>query len=107
MPVPSNIILPNHDFLCERTSGSSLLVPWSAAERNGHKNEYLGKGIGKAPLQRLAQIAMEQGCGRLGRSCLNGNRPGIGFCLPLNATPMDQWTAYRFTGETLRRMADG
>lgn len=69
--------------------------------------EHRGKGIGKALLQRLAQIAVERGCGRLEWSCLDWNRPSIDFYLSLDATPMDQWTVYRLTGETLHRMAYG
>ena len=71
------------------------------------KPEHRGKGVGKALLQRLAQIAMERGCGRLEWACLDWNRSSIDFYLSLGAAPMDQWTIYRLTGETLRRMADG
>ena len=69
--------------------------------------EYLGKGIGKALLRRLAQITVERGCGRLEWACLDWNKPSIDFYLSLDATPMDQWTVYRLTGDTLRRMAEG
>ena len=71
------------------------------------KPEHRGKGIGKALLQRLAQIAVKRGCGRLEWACLDWNKPSIDFYLSLDAAPMDQWTVYRLTGETLRRMADG
>ena len=50
---------------------------------------------------------MERGCGRLEWSCLDWNKPSIDFYLSLDATPMDQWTVYRLTGDTLRRMAEG
>ena len=69
--------------------------------------EHRGKGIGKALLQRLAQITIERGCGRLEWACLDWNKPSIEFYLSLDAMPMDQWTVYRLTGDTLRRMADG
>ena len=69
--------------------------------------EHRGKGYGKALLRRLAQITMERGCGRLEWSCLDWNKPSIDFYLSLDATPMDQWTVYRLTGATLRRMAEG
>ena len=68
--------------------------------------EHRGKGCGKALLRRLAQITMERGCGRLEWSCLDWNKPSIGFYLSLDATPMDQWTVYRLTGDTLRKMAE-
>ena len=68
--------------------------------------EHRGKGYGKALLRRLAQITMERGCGRLEWACLDWNKPSIDFYLSLDATPMDQWTVYRLTGNTLRRMAE-
>ncbi|MDE6259853.1 MAG: GNAT family N-acetyltransferase [Oscillospiraceae bacterium] len=69
--------------------------------------EHRGKGYGKALLRRLAQITMERGCGRLEWACLDWNKPSIDFYLSLDATPMDQWTVYRLTGDTLRKMAEG
>lgn len=65
-----------------------------------------GKGYGKAILKKLAQIAEEQGCGRLEWACLDWNRPSIDFYLSLHAAPMDEWTTYRLTGDTLSQMAD-
>ena len=67
--------------------------------------EYRGKGYGKAILKRLAQIAVERGCGRLEWACLDWNRPSIDFYLSLGAVPMDEWTTYRVTGETLQKLA--
>ena len=67
--------------------------------------EYRGKGYGKATLQRLAQIAVERGCGRLEWSCLDWNKPSIDFYLSLGAVPMEEWTVYRLTGDTLTQMA--
>ena len=67
--------------------------------------EYRGKGYGKATLQKLAQIAVERGCGRLEWSCLDWNQPSIDFYLSLGAVPLEEWTAYRLTGDTLTQMA--
>jgi len=67
--------------------------------------EYRGKGYGKAFLRKLAQIALEQGCGRLEWWCLDTNKPSIDFYLSLNAQPMDEWTVFRITGETLTELA--
>ena len=69
----------------------------------GHR----GKGYGKAILRKLAAIAMERGCGRLEWSCLDWNKPSIDFYLSLDAEPMDEWTVYRLTGETLTNLAKG
>jgi len=70
------------------------------------KPEYRGRGVGKGLLRRLAQIALERGCGRLEWWCLDWNRPSIGFYLSLGARPMDEWTVYRLSGDTLRRLAE-
>jgi GNAT superfamily N-acetyltransferase len=58
------------------------------------KPKYRGNGYGKAILKRLAQIAVERGCGRLEWSCLDWNQPSIDFYLSLGATPMSGWTGY-------------
>jgi GNAT superfamily N-acetyltransferase len=67
--------------------------------------EHRGKGCGKGLLRRLAQIALERGCGRLEWACLNWNQPSIDFYLSTGAQPMDEWKVYRLTGDTLARMA--
>ncbi len=69
------------------------------------KPQYRGKGYGKGLLIRLAKIAKERGCGRLEWSCLDWNKPSIDFYLSLGAKPMDEWTIYRVTGETLDKLA--
>jgi len=66
--------------------------------------EYRGRGCGRALLQRLAQIAVERGCGRLEWACLDWNQPSIDFYRSLSAVPMDEWTTYRLTGDTLLEM---
>ena len=70
------------------------------------KSEHRGKGYGKGLLKKLAQIAVERGCGRLEWSCLDWNKPSIDFYLSLGAKPMEDWTTYRLAGDTLRNMAD-
>ena len=67
--------------------------------------ECRGKGYGKAMLGKLAEITVERGCGRLEWACLDWNQPSIDFYLSLGAVPMDDWTIYRLTGETLENMA--
>ncbi len=66
---------------------------------------FRGKGYGKALLRKLAQIALERGCGRLEWACLDWNKPGIDFYLSLGAAPMNEWTTYRLTGDTLNEAA--
>ena len=67
--------------------------------------EHRGKGCGRALLKKLAQIAVERGCGRLEWACLDWNKPSIEFYKSLGAVPMDEWTVYRATGDTLLKMA--
>ena len=68
--------------------------------------EYRGKGYGKAILRKLAQIAVERGCGRLEWWCLDWNKPSIDFYLSLGAEPMSDWTVYRIAGDTLKQLAE-
>ena len=67
--------------------------------------EHRGKGFGKALLRRLAQIAVERGCGRLEWWCLDWNRPSIDFYLAMGAEPMSDWTVYRAAGDALAALA--
>lgn len=69
------------------------------------KPEHRGKGFGTALLAKLAQIALERGCGRLEWACLDWNTPSIEFYKSLGAQTMDEWTVYRLTGDTLEAMA--
>lgn len=64
-----------------------------------------GRGVGKALLARLAQIAVERGCGRLEWAVLDWNAPAIGFYKNLGAVPQDDWTTFRLTGEALESLA--
>lgn len=64
-----------------------------------------GKGIGKALLIRLAQIAKENDCGRLEWSVLDWNAPAIRFYKSLGAVPMDEWTIFRLAGDALADLA--
>ena len=66
------------------------------------KPEHRGKGYGKATLQQLGRIALERRCGRLEWACLDWNRPSIDFYLSLDAKPMEEWTVYRLTGDSLK-----
>ena len=67
--------------------------------------EHRGKGYGKGLLAKLASIAVERGYGRMEWSCLDWNRPSIDFYKSLGAVPMDEWTVYRLTGNTLHELA--
>ena len=68
--------------------------------------EERGKGYGEALLRHLARTALDRGCGRLEWACLDWNRPSIDFYTKkMRALPMEEWTTYRLTGETLEAAA--
>ncbi|MCM2310697.1 MAG: GNAT family N-acetyltransferase [Steroidobacteraceae bacterium] len=62
-------------------------------------------GAGKALLQHLAGIAVQQGCGRFEWSVLDWNEPAIGFYRSIGAVAMDEWVRYRLAGEALAKFA--
>jgi len=63
------------------------------------------RGFGGALLAYVARLAKERRCGRLEWSVLDWNEPAINFYKQLGATPMSEWTVYRMTGESLRKLA--
>ena len=68
--------------------------------------EARGRSFGKGLLQELSRITVERGCGRLEWACLDWNQPSIDFYTKkMRAVPMDGWTVYRLTGETLEEAA--
>jgi GNAT superfamily N-acetyltransferase len=64
-----------------------------------------GKGLGKAFLVKLAQIAVERDCARLEWWVLDWNEPAIGFYESLGARAMDEWTVMRVDGPALASLA--
>jgi GNAT superfamily N-acetyltransferase len=69
------------------------------------KPEQRSHGVGRALLERLAQIAVERDCGRLEWAVLNWNEDAIRFYERLGAKPNSEWTVYRLAGESLRTLA--
>src|SRR5882672_5449258 len=65
------------------------------------------KGLGRQLLAHLARIATERGYGRVEWSVLDWNEPAINFYTGLGATPMDEWTIFRLTGASLRKLSSG
>jgi GNAT superfamily N-acetyltransferase len=64
-----------------------------------------GCGLGRALLRRLARIAADAGYGRVEWSVLDWNEPAIEFYKQLGAVPMDEWTVFRLTGDSLKEFA--
>ena len=67
--------------------------------------EMRGRGIGRALLSFLAQLAVERGCGRLEWAVLDWNVDAIGFYERLGARAMDEWTTFRIAGKALLQLA--
>ena len=66
-----------------------------------------GAGAGKALLRRLAQIALEKGCGRFEWSVLDWNEPSIKVYEAIGAEAQTEWIRYRLAGEKLKAFARG
>ena len=63
------------------------------------------RGFGRALLTYVAQLAQERRCGRLEWSVLDWNEPAINFYQKLGAVPMKEWTTFRLTGDSLKKLA--
>lgn len=67
--------------------------------------EFRGRGIGRALLERLAQIALERGCARMKWEVLDWNEPAIEFYRAMGAEFLDEWRNVRLSGDALRKLA--
>ena len=65
-----------------------------------------GKGIGKALLRKLAQIAVEQGCPRLEWDVLEWNAPAIAVYESIGAKILTEWRIMRLADEPLQLLAE-
>lgn len=64
-----------------------------------------GKGIGRALLTRLAQIAVDEGCPRLEWDVLDWNEPAIAVYRRLGARMLTEWRIMRLSGDALHALA--
>ncbi len=71
------------------------------------KPEYRGRGLGRALLQRLAQVAVARGAGRLEWNVLDWNAPAIAFYEKVGANVLPDWRTCRLTGANLQALAAG
>jgi GNAT superfamily N-acetyltransferase len=67
--------------------------------------EMRGKGIGKALLQRLAQIVLQENCYGLRWMVLEWNDPALKFYESLGAELLGEWETMLLRGPALARMA--
>ena len=64
-----------------------------------------GKGIGRALLTRLAQIAVDEGCPRLEWDVLDWNAPAIAVYEKIGARMLNTWRIMRLSGDALHTLA--
>ncbi|HET8887948.1 MAG TPA: GNAT family N-acetyltransferase [Candidatus Angelobacter sp.] len=67
--------------------------------------EMRGKGIGKALLRSLAQIALDENLYGLRWMVLEWNTPALKFYDSLSAELLDEWETMLLRGEPLQRLA--
>lgn len=68
------------------------------------KEQFRGKGFGKALMQQCAKIAVENGCGRMEWSVLDWN-PARKFYESLGAEQLEEWIINRLEGRVLTDFA--
>jgi GNAT superfamily N-acetyltransferase len=71
------------------------------------KQAQRGKGFGRQMLVKLAQLAVERGCGRFEWSVLDWNEPAIQFYKGVGADVMSEWRICRVAGDALTQLASG
>lgn len=67
--------------------------------------EYRQRGIGKALIRSVAQLAVERNCGRMEWAVLEWNQPAIAFYQRVGADVLPDWRICRVTGEALTNLA--
>lgn len=68
-------------------------------------HEFRGQGAGKKLLQYLANIALDNQCGRFEWSCLDWNKPSRDFYEAVGAVAQSEWIGYRLSGQALSDFA--
>jgi GNAT superfamily N-acetyltransferase len=69
--------------------------------------QWRGRGYGRRLLVRLAQIAVDRGCGRMEWSVLDWNEMALRVYRAVGAQPLTEWTVHRLAGDALTRLASG
>jgi GNAT superfamily N-acetyltransferase len=69
------------------------------------REEFRGKGIGKALMAEAAAIALREGCWGIRWEVLDWNQPAIDFYKSLGAVALEEWTTFRFGEAALKALA--
>jgi len=67
--------------------------------------QFRGHGYGRALLAEVAAVASARGGGRLEWSVFDWNEPAVQFYKGLGASPLDDRTTFRLSGDALTRLA--
>lgn len=65
------------------------------------------KGIGKALLKHIAQIAIRENCYGVSWMVLEWNEPALKFYESLGAEMLGEWETMRLSGKALKQLAEG
>ena len=68
--------------------------------------QFRGKGIGRALLGCVANIAMDENCRAMRWEVLNWNKSALELYKSLGATFVDDWRSVLLAGEGMRRLAE-
>ncbi|MCK7486964.1 MAG: GNAT family N-acetyltransferase [Bacillus subtilis] len=66
--------------------------------------EHRNQGIGRKMIEHLIAIAKAEDCGRMEWAVLDWNTTAIRFYESLGAKPMNEWTTFRLTRETIESL---
>jgi GNAT superfamily N-acetyltransferase len=66
---------------------------------------YRRRGLGRALLERVADIGAQRGCGRFEWSALRWNANALQFYQSLGARQLDEWVVLRVEGAAIRSLA--
>ncbi|HLW83653.1 MAG TPA: GNAT family N-acetyltransferase [Candidatus Sulfotelmatobacter sp.] len=70
------------------------------------REQFRGKGVGKALLAAVARIAVEEGCVGMSWEVLGWNQKAIELYQALGAEFRDAWRSVLLSGEDLRKLAE-
>ena len=70
------------------------------------RDQYRGKGIGKALLAAVAKLAIDEKCYGLRWEVLDWNTPAIDFYKNVGAVFLDEWKSVCLIGEALQAVAE-
>jgi GNAT superfamily N-acetyltransferase len=68
--------------------------------------QHRGSGAGKALLKHLANLALENDCGRFEWNVLDWNEPSIKFYESFGAKAQSEWVGYRLAGADLKNFSE-